>query len=309
MGIMRTTAKFLILMIIFAQRTIAAQIPHFFVDSVVALGRLETTVAGQPAQWITEASGFLYGIPTDSETDPQKHHYAVYLVTNRHVLANHSQITVRMNPEKTNDPVREFPLALKDEKGVDNWVSHPNPLIDVSVVHINAVYLREQGLQTNFFAADQHVADKNKMKEVGMSIGDDVFVLGFPMGLSGTIERNYVIARRGNIARLDDLLESSSTTFLIDALIFPGNSGGPVVSVPTLTSIEGTKAQDRAYLIGMVRSYLPYSDVAISQQTGQPRVIFQENSGLAEVVPVDYINETIKFSQDAEQQRSMTPSH
>jgi len=47
-----------------------------------------------------------------------------------------------------------------------------------------------------------------------------------------------------------------------------------------------------SHLIGIVRAYLPYTDLAISQQTGQLRMILHENSGLAEAHPVDYINET-----------------
>jgi hypothetical protein len=94
------------------------------------------------------------------------------------------------------------------------------------------------------------------------------------------------------------------STFLIDALVFPGNSGGPVVSGVNLNAIQGTKSQDRAYLIGVVRSYLPFTDVAVSQQTGQARMVSQENSGLAEVVPVDYINEAIVASQAAEAKRA-----
>jgi S1-C subfamily serine protease len=286
----------------------AARIPQFFVDSVVALGRFEPNRGpGQPSEWVTEASGFLYGYPADNETDPAKHRYHVYLVANRHVLANHSQILVRMNAEKATDLVREFTLALKDNAGADLWVSHPSPSTDVSVIGINAQFLHENGLQSAFFAGDKHTADKAKMKNIGLSIGDEVFVLGFPMGLSGTAQRNFVIARRGSIARLSDVFESAATTFLIDSLVFPGNSGGPVVSVPDLNSIEGTKSQNAAYLIGVVRGYLPYTDVAVSQQTGQLRMITQENSGLAEIIPVDYIDETIRAAMAAEAKRQTPP--
>jgi S1-C subfamily serine protease len=212
---------------------------------------------------------------------------------------------MRLNSQKVTDPVREFTINLKNADGTDLWVSHPDPSVDVSVVHINGNYLREQGLQSTFFAADIHVADKAKLKEIGTAIGDDVFVLGFPMGISGTLQRNYVIARRGSIARLDDALNSNATTFLIDAFVFPGNSGGPVVSAPELIAVTGTKSQDKAYLIGMVRSYLPYTDVAFSQQTGQPRMVSQENSEFAEVIPVDYINETIQAASEAEKKRSL----
>ncbi len=210
---------------------------------------------------------------------------------------------MRVNAQKTNDPVQDLPLPFKNPDGTNTWFSHPNPSIDISVIRLNPQYLHDHWLATSFFGADQHAADIAKLKEIEMSVGEGVFVLGFPMGLSGSAKRNYVIARRGSIARISDLLESTASTFLIDAFVFPGNSGGPVVSVANFNAIEGTKAQSRVYLIGVVRAYLPYEDVALSQQTGQVRKISQENSGLAEVVPVDYINETIKAFREIEAKR------
>jgi hypothetical protein len=175
----------------------ADQIPPFFLDSVVALGRSETPVVGQPLIWKTEASGFLYGWPADKETDPTKHAYEVSLVTNRHVIANHTAITVRLNPEKTTETVQEFPLALKNPDGTDLWVSHPDTSIDISVIKINARYLRDRGLKIAFFQADNHAADKAKLKDIGLSVGED-----FCSGLSyGSLwydpaELRYCPARR-----------------------------------------------------------------------------------------------------------------
>ena len=76
-------------------------------------------------------------------------------------------------------------------------------------------------------------------------------------------------------------------------MIFPGNSGGPVINKPEVISIEGTSSVPSPYLIGIVSSYLTYTDTAVSKQTGQSRVVFEENSGLAVVIPADYILETI----------------
>ncbi|PYT35678.1 MAG: hypothetical protein DMG58_01405 [Acidobacteria bacterium] len=52
---------------------------------------------------------------------------------------------------------------------------------------------------------------------------------------------------------------------------------------------------------------LPYTDVALSQQTGQIRMVSQENAGLAEVLPVHYINETITALRAAEAKRIPAP--
>jgi S1-C subfamily serine protease len=281
----------------------AAQIPQFFIDSVVALGRYDVRTAGQPSEWIAEASGFLYGYAADTETDPAKHMYGVYLVTNRHVLANHAEVAVRFNPVKVTDPVKEVTIALKDERGNALWISHPDPLIDVSVVHLNPKWLQEQALQFSFFSNDRHAADRAKLRDIGISAGDGAFVLGFPMGMTGPGQRSYVIARRGAIARISDLLDGAANTFLIDAFIFPGNSGGPVVSAPSANGVQGTKIPDRCYLIGVVRAYVPYTDVLVSQQTGQSRMLAQENSGLAEVIPIDYVNEAIEAALAAEAKR------
>jgi hypothetical protein len=86
--------------------------------------------------------------------------------------------------------------------------------------------------------------------------GDRVFVLGFPMGLVAT-ERQYVICRSGIIARVRDLLEGTAPDFLVDATVFPGNSGGPVVICPSALAITGTKQIEKADLIGIVKATFP----------------------------------------------------
>ena len=90
-----------------------------------------------------------------------------------------------------------------------------------------------------------------------------------------------------------DLIAKTSDTFLIDANVFPGNSGGPVVLTPEVTAIAGTKSHAAAKLIGVVQEYLPFVDVAVSQQTGRIRATFEENSGLSPVIPIDRVEETI----------------
>lgn len=101
------------------------------------------------------------------------------------------------------------------------------------------------------------------------------------------------IVRNGAIARIRDCIAGTEDSFLVDVTVFPGNSGGPIVLRPELTYIEGTANPTESRLIGIVTSYVAYSDVAVSAQTGRTRVVFQENSGLASVHPVDHILETI----------------
>jgi hypothetical protein len=46
-----------------------------------------------------------------------------------------------------------------------------------------------------------------------------------------------------------------------------------------------------------VQGYKPYEDIAVSQQTKLPRIIFQENSGLGTVVPIDFVKHVIEEHQ------------
>ncbi|MGO9179652.1 MAG: hypothetical protein ACLQBX_18900 [Candidatus Limnocylindrales bacterium] len=116
-----------------------------------------------------------------------------------------------------------------------------------------------------------------------------------------------MIVRQGAIARIRDWLGGAATEFLIDASIFPGNSGGPVLNRPEAVSITGTKSVGASYLIGVVSSFLSYTDLAISAQTGRPRVSFEENTALASVVPADYIREAIGAFRAAHPEAPASP--
>lgn len=270
----------------------ADEIPPFYFQTVVAIGRTVPPSQGQPGGWVTEASGFFYGYLVKPDADTAKKQYAVFLVTNRHVLAGRDSIEVRLDPDTGTGESRSFLIPLKDEHGAETWFALPDTTIDIAVVPINIAFVRSQGLQSQFILSDTQAKDRAKLKDDGDSAGETVYILGFPMGITGT-EHNYVITRKGSIARISDFLAGAQQTFLIDALIFPGNSGGPVFCGLEPIAIQGTKTHNNVMLIGLVRAYIPYVDVAYSQQTMRPRVTFEENSGLAEVVPVDQVNETI----------------
>jgi len=278
----------------------AALLPPGFLNCVVALGtEQQVSENGQSPhpQWQTEGTGFFYGYLVKNDPDPKKRQYEIYLVTAKHVVQGHStqlgDLFVRVNPNASSSPGEQFLIQFQSLAGTDGWFFHPDQSIDLAAVRINAPMLRERGLLFDFFANDQHVANTEKLKSIQVVAGDGVFVLGFPMNLAGA-QRNYVIVRQGIIARISEMLDHASQYFLIDSFVFPGNSGSPVVLKPELSFIEGTKGQPTAYLIGIVLSYIPYMDVAVSLQTQHPRVIFEENSGLAEVLPTNYIDEAIK---------------
>ena len=262
-----------------------ALIPPFFLDCVVAIG-----FESKPGDIRYVATGFLIGLNmTEASVRPKT--YRVYLVTNRHVVLGKKIAHVRFNPAGGH-AAKAYDAELVDSSGKALWMSHSDPAVDVAVLPINAALLREHDIAFNWFRSDQHVLKMREARDAGLSEGDGVFVLGFPLGQTGG-ERNYVIVRAGAVARVRDVLAGAARDFLVDAAIFPGNSGGPVITRPEFTSITGTKAISNASLLRIVTGYVPYEDVAISAQTNLPRVVFQENSGLAKVVPIDRVFEVI----------------
>jgi trypsin len=217
-----------------------------------------------------------------------------------------ADILVRVN-SKDPSKAEGFALPAHPQPGQSGWFFSTTRK-DIAVIQVNYPYLLDQGYQVAFFPGDTATAKRDKLKELEVSAGDGVFVLGFPMNLAG-VQRNYVIVRQGSVARISNLLDYTSDTFLIDSFVFPGNSGGPVVLRPEIVSISGTKSQANAYLVGVVISYEPYSDVAVSAQTKQPRVVFQENSGLADVLPIDDVDDAISRWRSTRQTASpATPS-
>ena len=110
------------------------------------------------------------------------------------------------------------------------------------------------------------------------------------MGIAGT-DQNDVIVRHGIVARIQDWYDGRSKYFLIDSSIYPGNSGGPVVLKPVMWSSNNAPRFSKPKIICLISAYLPYKDVAISNQTGLIRLVSEENSGLATVIPMDVVIE------------------
>ncbi len=270
-----------------------ALIPPSFLNTVVALGG-----PAQDGSMQYTATGFLYGHPTGATNEDGQPTYRLFLVTNRHVLEkasmNSTGLHARFNRSMGVD-ANIYTIPLKETDGSASWIVHPRPDADIAVITINHNRLQDDGIQFSFFSGDQATVTLDQAREIEVSEGDGIFVLGFPLGEAGK-ERNYAVVRQGIVARVQDWLKGNAQTFLIDSSIFPGNSGGPVLLKPESIAITGTKSNNRCGLIGMISSYLPYREVAVSQQTGRLRMIFEENSGLGVVVPHNVIQETIEIA-------------
>ena len=258
-----------------------ALIPVGYLKAIVSLG-----ISEESFQHL--GTGFLYHHPL--WTKDNRTQYRPFLITNKHVVDKGiSDIRFNRLPDGS---LEIQPIASVT---VGAWIVHPNGA-DVAVKPIlspGALTTGRDVMEAEIFMGDVGTPSDEETSHIVE--GNGVFLLGFPLGLIGEV-RNYPIVRQGIIARIQDWLQGDKPTFLIDAPAFPGNSGGPVVLKPEGVAIKDTTRITHSLLIGMIRSYISTRDVAVSKQTGEPRIIFEENSGLAEVVPINLIKETLALA-------------
>ena len=232
------------------------------------------------------ATGFTYGLQVGKNL-PGPDQYCHFIVTNRHVVEHRETLFVRQNYSSDTHVSIDSPR--------DAWYFHPNPEIDVAVLQYHLPDSNGQPAKVPHSYSNHLALHRKQLAEVQFGEGDEVFVLGFPLAMVTGGHRNYAIVRQGVIARIQDWYDRVVDTFLIDALVFPGNSGGPVLTKPTVYSAHGNPI-DHAYLIGMVSEYVAYESTALSDQTGRVVLASTENTGLAQVIPIEIIEETIRLA-------------
>ncbi|MBO5067250.1 MAG: trypsin-like peptidase domain-containing protein [Clostridia bacterium] len=267
-----------------------ALIPNFYIESVVTISVLVNNTTKKCI-----GTGFLVGDLMENDEGSKK--YGLYLITNKHVVRNQNQIFIGFN-QNGGTASYDFPVNLTDGQRLF-YSEHVNPKVDIIALSINASFLNNMNAKYHFFPLDEQAFTIAEMKLRGVFEGDLVYSLGYPLNLGDTSQKNP-ICRLGCISRISDLYIEGNpeVNFLVDAQSFPGNSGGPVILRPELTAVIGSKPQHQSALIGILHSYIPYQDALISRQTGETYSIMQENSGLTNVHPVDYIIHVVQLERN-----------
>jgi len=202
-------------------------------------------------EWGRRGTGFL--VAREFNTDKQK----IFLVTNKHVLhrepeqrKNAQFITCHLNIRDQHGNVvgRRAPIDLAFQDGSKIWKEHPDPEVDVLAFMMTELIVRYPQIERKW-AGYHQFADEAKLDELDITIGDEILVIGYPLGLKqGTT--NFPLVRQGIIAtRIGETLheeygDSDGTMrtrvlrgFLIDGGIIPGSSGSPVVLKPVTSRL------------------------------------------------------------------------
>jgi S1-C subfamily serine protease len=217
-----------------------ALIPPAYLNSVISIGVEKRNEKNEPV-FRSSATGFLVGKPIGKKNEKGQQSYRLFVVTNRHVFYNSKtkeytkEMLFRLNT--TENKSHHFKINLLDAQGKPIWSMHEDEKVDLAVLPINAGAMNDAKIDYYFFRENDLFFAKDFTAK-NISTGDGLFVLGFPMSISGKA-KNFVIVRQGIIARVDEeVLEEGF--YYIDASAYPGNSGGPVIVKPEIVAIEGT---------------------------------------------------------------------
>ncbi len=261
-----------------------ALLPPFYMDAVVAIGVL---LPNGNKHWI--GTGFIVGRKEDDNKDLS----TFYMITNKHVIEKQQEVLFRFNSLSENTP-HDYQVPLYDN-GIPGFTLHPDDKVDIVAIQLLPMTLIKDQSAWGAFDLEDNTLTLQEMQETGVEEGSLVYALGFPMNLVEDIKTP--ICRLGCISRIKNAFieKSNKTTFLVDAEVFPGNSGGPIINRPEIISLDGTPVNNRASLIGILSAYIPYKNILISQQTGEAQMVQTENSGLTVVYPVDRIKEVVEL--------------
>ena len=178
---------------------------------------------------LSVGTGFIVRHQWDAETE------GFYLITNKHVIEGTDRgiLTFTVEPEAP-DPAHSQPdlrhhIRNELSGGYWKWVGHPSDAVDVAALPIVQLLreLHEEGKRPYYNTIDTRLFPNATAFEQMDAIEELVFI-GYPSGMYDRTN-NLPLIRRGLAASPIQLDYEDKPVFLIDASVFPGSSGSPVL--------------------------------------------------------------------------------
>jgi len=227
---------------------------------------------------------------------------SIYLATAKHVLVN-------ADNNLTSDEIDIFSFSrdpkdnAQDQTHINlgklklsgQFLSHPSQ--DVAIVKLGTVKPINENSYNLEYGPDVTLVRSSKSGLVAVPIkifkpfddvlvGNQVFVFGYPVsiGIKHIPQLDYrrPLLRTGIVAGQN----YANKSLILDAPIYPGNSGGPVVEV------EEKFPETKYNLIGISTQFVPYEETWLNQQHGYTNVTIS-NSGYSIATPTDFIMELL----------------
>jgi Trypsin-like peptidase domain len=167
---------------------------------------------------LRNGTGFFYSNPKGD----------VFLITNRHVIKdepwyipNIVRLSLYANRENLKGN-QNYDIPLY-ENGKPIW-REPHPFADVVAIPINIKEIQERDLLIESFS------DIEFQTKLHLEIGEDILVMGYPLGCYYDNVFNLPVIRSGTLASAYPVPYQGKPHFLIDARLHEGTSGSPVIT-------------------------------------------------------------------------------
>jgi hypothetical protein len=241
-------------------------------------------------------SGFSYAI-FHKRVDENNGLYIHYIVTCKHVIEDCSEIIVSFG--NSNEEIELKIQKYRQFAFFDNtpvWFEHESGELDIAVILINPHIIKEKCTNYGYFSSANSLLAPS-LCEKKISEGDPVFVMGFPRIFKDNREKDLkvLITRHGSIASINNVRTLKKPEFIVDTLIFPGNSGGPILLDPSLNSDLGYEDKN-PLIIGIATDYYSYREKALSDLNYEQKVLFEDNSGLVSVYTLSLVHEIAEYA-------------
>lgn len=195
------------------------------VDTIVLTVAPVSIVKGDKT--IGSASGFFYALGEVSNAADY------FFVTNRHVVENPDNRTpydaLRLTLHTDRGNIRsnsELTLPLL-RGGSRTWKCFDDAEIDIALIPVQREKITKGGFFVRAFSAAALPPS-----DLQIGLGEDVLVVGYPLGFYDTIN-NLPIFRRASVASVYPVPFRGKPFFLVDSRLHPGTSGSPVVLKPS----------------------------------------------------------------------------
>jgi hypothetical protein len=219
---------------------------------------IKCNVAINGHSYCSQASGFYYNEVSPSEPDkvgPQWYKLdKFWLVTNRHVVL--PQINgVECVPdnlifylrEMLDDQIQWKPIVLTKEQLLSSLKLHREQQVDIALIDISA-YIQDiindisSKKSKNNICIPTTLSNTNlpENQPITIDVTSDIIVASYPKEFYDKLNK-FPIVKSGIIASAWGSAFNGLPIFQIDAQLFPGSSGGLVISKPTnIAMINGT---------------------------------------------------------------------